>query len=1255
MRRFELIEGKSSKFWEIETLGNTLTVRFGRIGTNGQTQTKEFADGLAVEKERNKLIKEKTGKGYAETTVGAGAMLAAITPREAVAKAREIVETTPATAPANIPATPAESLTPEALSWPSGGLLTSYEKDIPGFSEACDVVSLPVVRGFHCPLLIEQGLSLDSPPKFDDRGGHYNRNLQSIAQGCGRTWTFWNSADSQQQLSRKNLENADPEWWLEAMAQCVVNRNHFGDDTSRWIVLLGSRLHRSAFMLDLLLKLYRAAQDKWHLRRALSTLRHAIAATDEPEYAEALALADAHRDQETLPALAYLFPEHHVWVGEALDLASQDNCRLIEESIMSVEEASRLWHQCGHYAFASSAILLQVKLHGVAVMPLLADMLARTDDRGRFLAWIEALRCPAQIVVLVKNMEDAKETRAVLDRVAEAFPAATLYTAIGAWHKRPSRMLEGWTLRLAIRQEAALAQALAALPAAPAAAWREVMAALNREEVPADALPDLLHQPPWTRKIRPQALPTLEFSLLPTPPALTWQAGEEARNKQYRSSGNCSMRLGHILNDHQEHPLVKRYAGDEARLRDLALLLFYRFKDEALEAILAGRPVHAGDLVDKPGERRPEFLVAVSPAFRLNVWNGFPAEIWEHYGEYRSVAQWMLAEHGPDALPGFIAFAHLHIVDGLAEAPSVDSPELASLALHALRKLKKAKDAAQRWITAHPHTTAIVALKEAFGGDKAGRESGAFGLRWLMRQGQESMIDAMAAEYDAATGIDVSNALAALKSADPLNVLPAKMPKLPDFFSPATFRRPLLKDGRALPLAAIEHIGSMLAISKLEAPYPGIEIVRETCTPDSLAEFVWDLFEAWLAEGAPAKENWAFYALGFLGDNGTVRRLTPKIREWPGESAHARAVAGLDVLNAIGTDLALMSLNAIANKVKFKGLQEKAREKIAAIAEARGLSTDELADRLVPDLGLDESSALTLDFGPRQFTVAFDETLKPFIKDAQCTRLKDLPKPIRSDDAEKSAAACERYKTLKKDAKVIASTQVTRLELAMVGQRRWSKTDFELFFLNHPVMRFLAVRLVWGIYADDAFVKGFRIAEDWTLADEDDALYTLPETASVGIAHALTMPAEAQTVFGQIFADYEILQPFRQLGREIHTLTADEQQYNKIDRFAQKTVATGSVLGLVNRGWERGDAESGWVSDLIKPLGAGLCAVASLDPGTAIGDLGAEPSQRIPEIALHNASKNRWNRGAPLSLSSLDPVMTSELLRDIDMLSLYQK
>lgn len=65
-RRFEFSEGKSNKFWTISVQGADVTVQFGRIGSQGQTNVKSFPDNAAAEKHATKLIAEKTGKGYVE-------------------------------------------------------------------------------------------------------------------------------------------------------------------------------------------------------------------------------------------------------------------------------------------------------------------------------------------------------------------------------------------------------------------------------------------------------------------------------------------------------------------------------------------------------------------------------------------------------------------------------------------------------------------------------------------------------------------------------------------------------------------------------------------------------------------------------------------------------------------------------------------------------------------------------------------------------------------------------------------------------------------------------------------------------------------------------------------------------------------------------------------------------------------------------------------------------------------------------------
>ena len=65
-RRFEFIGGSSAKFWEVTVQDCDLTVRFGRIGTPGQSQTRSFSAPAAATRQAEKLIGQKLAKGYVE-------------------------------------------------------------------------------------------------------------------------------------------------------------------------------------------------------------------------------------------------------------------------------------------------------------------------------------------------------------------------------------------------------------------------------------------------------------------------------------------------------------------------------------------------------------------------------------------------------------------------------------------------------------------------------------------------------------------------------------------------------------------------------------------------------------------------------------------------------------------------------------------------------------------------------------------------------------------------------------------------------------------------------------------------------------------------------------------------------------------------------------------------------------------------------------------------------------------------------------
>ncbi|SET16211.1 WGR domain-containing protein [Thorsellia anophelis] len=64
---FEFKNEKSKKFWQVQHSGLELWVTWGKIGTKGQSQIKNFDDEHKASLAKDKLIADKLKKGYVES------------------------------------------------------------------------------------------------------------------------------------------------------------------------------------------------------------------------------------------------------------------------------------------------------------------------------------------------------------------------------------------------------------------------------------------------------------------------------------------------------------------------------------------------------------------------------------------------------------------------------------------------------------------------------------------------------------------------------------------------------------------------------------------------------------------------------------------------------------------------------------------------------------------------------------------------------------------------------------------------------------------------------------------------------------------------------------------------------------------------------------------------------------------------------------------------------------------------------------
>lgn len=66
VRRLELSDDTSSKFWEVKVDGDSVVTRWGKIGSDGRTTSKSFTSEAKAKESMKKMISEKIGKGYTE-------------------------------------------------------------------------------------------------------------------------------------------------------------------------------------------------------------------------------------------------------------------------------------------------------------------------------------------------------------------------------------------------------------------------------------------------------------------------------------------------------------------------------------------------------------------------------------------------------------------------------------------------------------------------------------------------------------------------------------------------------------------------------------------------------------------------------------------------------------------------------------------------------------------------------------------------------------------------------------------------------------------------------------------------------------------------------------------------------------------------------------------------------------------------------------------------------------------------------------
>ncbi|HCO6764159.1 TPA: WGR and DUF4132 domain-containing protein [Escherichia coli] len=1260
MRHFIYQDEKSHKFWAVEQQGNELHINWGKVGTNGQSQVKSFADAAAAEKAGLKLIAEKVKKGYVEQ-----AKDNSLQPSQTVTDSLKVADLS--TIIQEQPSFVAET---RAADKNTDAVLPWLAKDIA-------VVFPPEV--VHTTLSHRRFPGV--PVQQADKLTQLRRLACSVSQRDNKTATFDFSACSlewqntvAQAISQidglKTTQLPSPVMAVLTALEMKCTRYKEREDVMDQIIQEGGL----EYATDVIIHLQQISIEWDYVNNNIVFLSSGISPDYLQQYssfelrlrkhlslaeeslwqkcAQKLIAAIPHIPEWRQPLIALLLPEKPEIAHEISQrllgqkkLPSLEWLKIVatdEHILASLEKYHEPYaifddYYCG--AIWSATVLQE---QGVTALPRFAPY-AASDYCADVLRHINH---PFALTLLIRVAGHTKRCHDRMTKACAAFPHAALAALAELLVQKEENSWRIMLMTMLISQPTLAEQVIPWLSTPAVAVLKSCQQQLTQpsNHASADLLPAIVVSPPWLSKKKKSPIPVLDLAPLNLESICTITDTEAKEfqthwdwepHKPSEGAKNFLYSLGYRRWDFDTYKYIgaSDSAIDAWEREDFATLI-QMFK--AHHAPYQGE-WHLNSLPFLPMQKA------------IKLWEFLSKE--PHTAIKPVMLYLRLA-----GMSGFLHSFSRYPQEGFAVANYFAATELAPAVARAFNKLKTLRQDASSWLLKYPEHAITGLLPAALGKTGEAQDNARAALRMLTENGHQPLLQEIARRYNQPEVTDAVNALLAL---DPLDNHPTKIPTLPTFYQPSLWTRPLLKaNAQSLPDSALLHLGEMLRFPQEEALYPGLLQVKDACTTDSLAEFAWDLFTAWQTAGAPSKESWAFTALGVLGNDDTARKLTPLIRAWPGESQHKRATVGLDILAAIGSDIALMQLNGIAQKLKFKALQERAKEKIANIAESRELTVAELEDRLAPDLGLDDNGSLLLDFGPRQFTVSFDETLKPFVRDASGSRLKDLPKPNKSDDELQANNAVNRYKLLKKDARTVAAQQVARLESAMCLRRRWSPENFQLFLVEHPLVRHLTRRLIWAVYsAENQLLACFRVAEDNSYSTADDDLFTLPEgDISIGIPHVLEISPTDAAAFGQLFADYELLPPFRQLDRNSYALTEAERNASELTRWAGRKCPSGRVMGLANKGWMRGEPQDGgWIGWMIKPLGR-WSLIMEIDEGFAVGMSPAELSaeQLLSKLWLWEGKAESYGWGSnstqEAQFSVLDAITASELINDIEAL-----
>ena len=369
------------------------------------------------------------------------------------------------------------------------------------------------------------------------------------------------------------------------------------------------------------------------------------------------------------------------------------------------------------------------------------------------------------------------------------------------------------------------------------------------------------------------------------------------------------------------------------------------------------------------------------------------------------------------------------------------------------------------------------------------------------------------------------------------------------------------------------------------------------------------------------------------------------LKEYYGTRA-AQGKALIAMLAWIEHPTATQLMLSIGSRFRTKSFQEEAARQAEALAERKGWTLSELADRTIPSAGFDETGEMELSYGMRKFTARLLPDFKIEVFNPDGKKIAALPEPRQDDDAEVAKESKKALSTAKKEIKSIVDLQSDRLYEAMCTGRDWSFADWQLYLNQHPIVRRLIQRLVWAQVDGERVVQTFRPLDDGTLTNASDDAVNVDGSARIRVAHDSVVSSDQSSAWQQHLIDYEIQPLFQQFGKGQYALPEGKRDLDEIHDFKGYLLEAFALRGrALKLGYTRGQAEDGGVFVTYEKRFPTL-GINALIEFTGNGLPEENRTVALLGLSFSKIGEAGWHR-SKMRLSDVPAVLLSECYQDM--------